>query len=187
MNDQSVLTFYKLCSDCNLPGLIDTFGDLPDTTNIEMNYAYNLVYWYRFQRSDNNKLLILAWLLEADPNINYDRIANDYMADEHIPNDALHMACVAGHYKVVKWLLDEEPYLSSFKNRCHICNIFEISCCNSNLDITKMIFELLADYIRERLLILNQAYLNAESNQNAETMDWLLEIGPNINTTPKCN
>jgi len=187
MNDQSTLAFYKLCSDCNLPGLIDTFGDLSDTTNIEMDYAYYMVYHYRFQRSDNNKSLILAWLLEVDPNIDYDRIANDYMADEHIPNDALHMACVAGHYKVAKWLLEEEPYLSSFKNRCNICHAFRISCCNSNLELTKMIFELLADYIRERLLILNQAYLNAESNQNAETMKWLLEIDPNINTTSVCN
>jgi len=45
-----------------------------------------------------------------------------------------------------------------------------------------MIFELLIDYIGERLIILNEAYLNAASNQNTETMDWLLEIDPNINT-----
>jgi ankyrin repeat protein len=187
MDDENVLIFYKQCRSCDLDGIIDTFGNLSDTTNIEMDYAYYIVYWYRFQRSDNNKKLILAWLLEVDPNIDYDRIANDYMADEHIPNDALHLACVAGHYTVAKWLLEEEPYLSSFKNRCHICNVFEISCCNSNLDITKLIFELLADYIRERLLILNQAYLNAMSNQNTETVKWLLEIGPNINTTSVCN
>ena len=183
MDDESTLTFYKLCSDCNLPGLIDTFGNLPDTTNIEMDYAYYIVYWYRFQRSDNNKKLILEWLLRADPNIDYVRVANDYMADEHIPNDALHLACERGHFKVVKWLLAEEPYLSSFKNRCYICKIFQISCCNSNLDITKIIFELLPDYIRVRVLILNQAYLNASSKQNTETLNWLLEINPNINTT----
>lgn len=187
MNDQSVLTFYKLCSDCNLPGLIDTFGDLPDTTNIEMNYAYYMVYWHRCPCSDNNKTPILEWLLRADSDIDHERIVNDYMADEHIPNDALYMACTTGHFEVVKWLLEKEPYLSSFKNRCNICNIFEISCLNSNLGITRIIFNLLADYISERLLILNQAYLNAESNQNAETMDWLLEIDPNINTTSVCN
>ena len=187
MDDQSTLTFYKLCSDCNLPGLINTFGDLSDTTNIEMDYAYYIVYWYRFQRSDNNKSLILAWLLEVDPNIDYVRVANDYMADEHIPNDALHLACEMGHFEVVKWLLEEEHYLSSFKNRCNICYAFRISCCNSNLDLAKMIFELLADYISERLIILNQAYRNAESNQNAETMEWLLEIDPNIHTTLVCN
>jgi len=183
MNDQSVLTFYKLCSDCNLPGLIDTFGDLPDTTNIEMNYAYYIVYWYRFQRSDNNKKLILEWLLGANSDIDYIMVANDYMADENIPNDALYIACTAGHFEVVKWLLEKEPYLSSFKNRCHICNIFEISCLNSNLGITRIIFNLLADYISERLIILNQAYINAFSIQNTETMEWLLETDPNINTT----
>jgi len=182
MDDQSTLAFYKLCSDCNLPGLIDTFGDLSDTTNIEMDYAYYMVYHYRFQRSDNNKSLILTWLLEVDQNIDYDRIANDYMADEHIPNDTLLLACELGQYEVVKWLLEEEPYLSSFKNRCNICDAFVLSCCTGNLDITNMIFELLTDYISERLIILNEAYLNAASNQNTETMEWLREIDPNINT-----
>ena len=182
MDDENVLIFYQQCRNCDLDGLIDTFGDLSDTTNIEMDYAYYIVYWYRFQRSDNNKKLILEWLLRADPNIDYVRVANDYMADEHIPTDALHMACTAGHFEVVKWLLEEEPYLSSFKNRCNICDAFVLSCCTGNLDITKMIFELLTDYISERLIILNEAYLNAASNQNTETMDWLLEIDPNINT-----
>ena len=42
MNDQSALTFYKLCSDCNLPGLIDTFGDLPNTTNMAL--LIDLIY-----------------------------------------------------------------------------------------------------------------------------------------------
>jgi hypothetical protein len=187
MNDQSTLAFYKLCSDCNLTGLIDTFGDLSDTTNIEMNYAYYIVYWHRYQHSDNNKKLILEWLLSADPDIDHERIANDYMADEHIPNDALYMACTTGHLEVVKWLLEKEPYLSSFKNRCNICQVFRLSCLNSNLDITKIIFNLLADYISVRLLILNQAYLNAFSKQNIETMEWLLKIDPNINTAPECN
>ena len=182
MNDQSTLAFYKLCSDCNLPGLIDTFGDLSDTTNIEMDYAYYMVYHYRFQRSDNNKSLILEWLLKIDPNIDVDRIVDDYMADEHIPNDALHLACDMGHFEVVKWLLEEEPYLSSFNNRCYLCDAFILSCCNGNLDLTKMIFELLSDYISERLIILNEAYRNAASNQNTETTKWLLEIDPNVNT-----
>ena len=177
MDDQSTHAFYKLCSDCNLPGLIDTFGDLSDTTNIEMDYAY-----YTTTTLPNNNSPILEWLLKIDPNIDIDRIANDYMADKHIPNDALHVACEMGHFEVVKWLLEEEPYLSSFKNRCNICDAFVLSCCTGNLDITKMIFELLADYISERLIILNEAYLNAASNQNTETMEWLLEIDPNINT-----
>ena len=46
-----------------------------------------------------------------------------------------------------------------------------------------MIFQLLADYITERLIILNQAYVNAANNHNIETTQWLLEINPNINTT----
>jgi ankyrin repeat protein len=182
MDDQSTLTFYKLCRDCNLNGLIDTFGNLSDTTNIEMDYAYYIVYQHVLLQSNRNQSPILEWLIDLDPNIDFDRIANDYMADEHIPNDALHLACVAGHFEVIKWLLEQEPYLSSFKNRCHICYVFRITCCNSNLDITKLIFGLLADYISERVMILNQAYLNAASNQNTKTMKWLLEIDPNINT-----
>lgn len=169
MDDNTTLAFYKLCSDCNLRGLMDTFGDLSDTTNIEMNYAYYIVY--NKQTSDNSKLL--EWLLEKDPNINHDRIADDYTADEHIPNDALQLACFAGHYKVVKWLLEEEPYLSSFKNRCYICDMFKISCYNDNLEITKMIFELLEGYISERKVILDEAYENAMSNKNVETAKWL--------------
>ena len=189
VDDDTVLEFYKLCSDCNLAGLMDTFGDLSDKTNIDINYAYYMVYHKLTNNNNdnNNKSLILAWLIKLDPNINYDGIPDDYTADEHIPNDALRLACVAGHYKVVKWLLEEEPYLSSFKNRCDICDIFKITCYNGNLDITKMIFELLADYISERNLILNEAYQNAISNQNAETTKWLLEINPNINTTQMCN
>ena len=189
VDDDTALAFYKLCSDCNLAGLMDTFGDLSDTTNIDINYAYYMVYHKLTNNNNdnNNKSLILAWLIKLDPNINYDGIPDDYTADEHIPNDALRLACVAGHYKVVKWLLEEEPYLSSFKNRCNICDIFKITCYNDNLDITKMIFELLADYISERNLILNEAYQNAISNQNAETTKWLLEINPNINTTQMCN
>ena len=50
-----------------------------------------------------------------------------------------------------------------------------------------MIFELLADYISDRNLILNEAYQNAMSNQNAETTEWLLKINPNINATSICN
>ena len=182
MDDESTLTFYKLCSGCNLPGLIDTFGDLPDTTNIEMDYAYYIVDKQSI-RLDRDKEPILDWLLELDPNIDFERVANDYMIDEHLPNNALYMACTVGHFEVVKWLLEKEPYLSSFKNRCSICKIFQISCCNGNLDITKIMFELLPDYIRVRVLILNQAYINAFSNQNTETLNWLLEINPNINTT----
>ena len=45
-----------------------------------------------------------------------------------------------------------------------------------------MIFQLLANYITERLIILNQAYRYAMNNQNTETMKWLLEINPNIDT-----
>jgi hypothetical protein len=189
VDDDTTLAFYKLCSDCNLAGLMDTFGDLSDTTNIDINYAYYMVYHKLANNNDNNNnnSPILTWLLELDSNIDYNRIADDYTADESIPNDALRLACFAGHYKVAKWLLEEEPYLSSFKNRCNICDIFKITCYNGNLDISKMIFELLADYISERNLILNEAYQNAMSNQNAETTKWLLEINPNINTTQICN
>ena len=177
MDDENVLIFYQQCRTCDLDGLIDTFGDLSDTTSIEMDYAY-----YTTTTLPNNNSPILEWLLKIDPNIDVDRIVDDYMADEHIPNDALHLACDMGHFEVVKWLLEEEPYLSSFNNRCYLCDAFILSCCTGNLDITKMIFELLIDYIGERLIILNEAYRNATINQNTETMDWLLEIDPNINT-----
>ena len=40
----------------------------------------------------------------------------------------------------------------------------------------------LANYITERIIILNQAYRYAMNNQNTETMKWLLEINPNIDT-----
>ena len=51
----------------------------------------------------------------------------------------------------------------------------------SNLDITKIIYETLADYISVRLLILNKAYRNAIHHQNAQTAEWLLQINPTIN------
>ena len=101
MDDLSILAFYKLCSDCNLPGIIDTFGNLSDTTNIDMEYAYYMVY-SSHPSNNNNNSLFLEWLLKLDPTINHDTIINDYMADEHIPNHALFMACVAGHYNVAK-------------------------------------------------------------------------------------
>ena len=94
---------------------------------------------------------------------------------------ALLLACNNGHIEVIKWLFTEEPYLASFKNRCYICDIFEISCCNSNLDITKIIFGKLADYISVRVLILNKAYRNAIHHQNTQTAEWLLQINPTIN------
>lgn len=179
MDDHSTLTFYKLCRNCNLQGLIDTFGDLSDTSAIEMDYAYYIVY--KSNKPDRCKAPILDWLLDLDSNIDFERVANDYMADEHLPNDALILACKFGQFDVVEWLFTEEPYLSSFKNRCNICYAFRLSCCNENIDITKSIFDQLADYIQERLIILNQAYLNAAANQNTHTMQWLLEINPNIN------
>ena len=180
-DDHTTLTFYQLCSYYNLDGLKDTFWDLSGNISIDMDYAYYMVCKRRYQLSDDSSP-ILEWLLKKDPNIDVDRITNDYMADEHIPNDALLLACKMGHYEVVKWLFTEEPYLSSFKNRCDICDAFEVSCCNSNLDITKIIFEKLADYISERLLILNRAYRNAIRNQHTQTAEWLLEINPNIDT-----
>ena len=51
--------------------------------------------------------------------------------------------------------------------------MFKISCYNDNLEITKMIFELLEGYISERKLILDEAYENAMSNKNVETAKWL--------------
>ena len=129
MDDLSILTFYKLCSDCNLPGLIESFGDLSDTTNIEMNFAYYMVitspsadcYHFDVERRGVGEPLgsppLLQWLLKLDPTIHHDTIVDDYMADERFPNDALHLACVAGHYNVAKWLFQQFPYLSSFKNR----------------------------------------------------------------------
>ena len=128
MDDLSILTFYKLCSDCNLPGLIESFGDLSDNTNIEMNFAYYMgitsplppgsadCYHFDVERR-GCRLPLLQWLLKLDPTIHHDTIVDDYMADERFPNDALHLACVAGHYNVAKWLFQQFPYLSSFKNR----------------------------------------------------------------------
>ena len=129
MDDLSILTFYKLCSDCNLPGLIESFGDLSDNTNIEMDFAYYMVitsgsadcYHFDVERRGVGEPLgsppLLQWLLKIDPTIHHDTIVDDYMADERFPNDALHLACVGGHYNVAKWLFQQFPYLSSFKNR----------------------------------------------------------------------
>jgi len=175
MDDLTALTFYQLCRSYDIDGLMNTFGDVFDTSSIDMNYAYFMV------NKSFNREPILTWLLNIEPDINVDRIENDYFADEHIPNDALQLACNNGHIEVIKWLFTEEPYLASFKNRCYICDIFETSCCYSNLDITKIIFEKLADYISERDLILNQAYRNAIHYQNTQTAEWLLQINPNIN------
>ena len=182
MDDFTTLTFYRLCWSYDLDGLMNTFGDVFDSSSIDMDYAYFMVYTrkYRVKKSVNREP-ILTWLLNIEPDINVGRIENDYTADEHIPNNALLLACNNGHIEVIKWLFTEEPYLASFKNRCYICDIFEISCCNSNLDITKIIFEKLADYISVRVLILNQAYRNAIHHQNTQTAEWLLQINPTIN------
>ena len=182
MDDINALAFYQLCHSYNLNGLIDRFGDLSNTRCIDMDYAYFMVYTRKYRCSVDCEP-ILEWLLKIDPNIDVDRIKMDYTADEHIPNDALLLACKLGHFEVVKWLFTEEPYLSSFKNRCYICNAFRLSCCQSNLHITKIIFEKLSDYISERLLILKQAYINAIHYQNTQTAEWLLTINPNIDTT----
>lgn len=55
-----------------------------------------------------------------------------------------------------------------------------MSCKYGNLDISKMIFNLLPEYISERHRVLNDAYKNAMINQNIQTAEWLLEINPNI-------
>jgi len=171
MGDEYTLAFYKLCSSCNLNGLVENYGDIFDTSGIDMNYAYYLAYSKIYM--DNSPIIV--WLLALDPNIDIPRI-KDYMADENIPNDALLLACKMGHIEVIKWLLEKELYLSGGKNRCHICNVFEISCEYRNLDITKIIFNLLPEYISERSLILNEAYNNAMYNKNIETIKWLKEI-----------
>ena len=57
-----------------------------------------------------------------------------------------------------------------------------MSCKYENLEITKMLFHLLPEYISERLLVLNPAYKNAISNQHTQTAEWLLEINSNIDT-----
>ena len=181
MDDLTTLTFYRLCWSYDIDGLTNTFGDVFDSSSVAMDYAYLLVYTrkYRVQQPADCEP-ILTWLLKIDRDINVGRIENDYTADEHIPNDALLLACELGHTEVIKWLFIIEPYLASFKNRCYICDIFEISCCYSNLDITKIIFEKLADYISVRLLILSKAYRNAIHHQHTQTAEWLLQINQNI-------
>jgi hypothetical protein len=44
MDDLSILAFYKLCSDCNLPGIIDTFGNLSDTISIFEYQIFTVKY-----------------------------------------------------------------------------------------------------------------------------------------------
>jgi hypothetical protein len=180
MDDLTTLSFYQLCWSYDLNGLIDTFGDVFDSSSINMDYAYLMVYARKYQVTADCEP-ILDWLLKIEPDINVDRLDNDYFADEHIPNYALQIACEMGHYEVINWLFIVEPYLASFKNRSYICDIFEISCCYSNLDITKIIFDKLADYISVRLLILSKAYRNAIHHQHTQTAEWLLQINQNIN------
>ena len=131
MDDLTTLTFYHLCWSYNLDELINMFGDIFDSSSIHMDYAYLMVYARKYQVTTDCKP-ILEWLLKIEPDINVDRLDNDYLADEHIPNDALQLACELGHYEVIKWLFIVEPYLACFKNRCYICNIFELSCCYPN-------------------------------------------------------
>ena len=179
MHDQNVHAFYKLCDSCNLNELVSLFGEFSDTSCIEMNYAYFIVYNNRIRFSDDVISPVLIWLHTLDPDIDVIRIQDDYMADENIPNDALLLACELGHFEVIKWLFTKEPYLSSFKNRCIICGAFKMSCNYENLDVTKILFYVLPEYIVERSLILNQAYSNAMSNHNTQTIAWLLEIDKN--------
>lgn len=211
MNECETLTLYQLCASYNLDELIKTFGDLSDTSidthhtnykaykyynyihydpRIEIDDSHNPVTNYAYYKAWYNTLLlsksiskpILEWLLKLDPKIDVDCVLNDYMVDEYVSNDALFAACESEHCEVVKWLLKEELYLSSFKNRCNICNAFKMSCKYENLEITKMLFHLLPEYISERLLVLNPAYKNAISNQHTQTAEWLLEINSNIDT-----
>jgi len=106
-------------------------------------------------------------------------IKYEYKADEITSNDAFLMACENGHLKVVEWLFAEEPFLTSFKNRCVICDMFVLSCYTGNLDLVKFIFNQLSDYISERITIINEAYSNASENNNENIKKWLLEINSN--------
>lgn len=187
MDDLTTLTFYRLCWSYDMDGLLNTFGDVFDSSSVAMDYAYFMVYNRKNHDHQPSKCEpLLTWLLNIDPDINVGRIENDYMCDEHIPNDALLLSCEKGHIEVIKWLFIIEPYLASFKNRCYICHIFQVSCCYSDLGITKIIFEKLEDYISVRILILTVAYRNAINHQNTETAEWLLQINRNIAEAVTC-
>ena len=179
MNDILVGSFYQLCMAGNLDTIIHTFGHTPNTERIDMNYAYYLTY-YNYRNNDSDTSPVLKWLRNLDSNIDSDQIENDYMADTYIPNEALLLACELGQFTVVEWLFNQEPYLSSLKNRCEISSAFIASCKQDNLQLTKLVFQQLDTYISTRLIILNQAYQNARDNLNIQTMAWLLEINNNI-------
>jgi len=203
MSELMILKLYKLCKSCDLDSLIKEFGNLSDPidkTNKEYfnnnGSIFNLTLWnsnfdyedfdsityYAFYKAWSSTLCkninrpILDWLQKLNPEIYPDNVIEDYTIDEILPNEALFSACKFGHYKVVKWLLNEEYYLSSFKNRCNICDLFIVSCINNNLGIIKMIFNLLPEYINERSTIFEAAYINAEKNNHV--IEWLLRINP---------
>ena len=176
MDEEATLTFYQLCCDGNLDEIIATFGNTVDTSNIEMSYVYYNVYWKTHQK---NKESLKEWLIKLDSEIDVDMIKHDYNADEITCNDAFWLACENGYFKLVKWLFTKEPFLTSFKNRCVLCNAFELSC-GIDIYVAKIIFNQLSDYIRTRITILNQAYYNASANKKEKIMDWLLETNPNI-------
>ena len=90
MDDLTTLTFYQRCWSYDIDGLMNTFGDVFDSSSIDMDYAYLMVYTrkYRVKKPDDCEP-ILTWLLNIEPDINVGRIENDYTADEHIPNDCL--------------------------------------------------------------------------------------------------
>ena len=146
MSEPMVLNLYKLCKSYDLHGLINKFGNTFnnidemneeclynndstfDITLWNSNFDYidfNSITYYAFYKAWCNTLCksknisrpILDWLQKLNPDICLENITENYSIDEIISNDALDIACRYGHYKVIKWLINEECYLSSFKNR----------------------------------------------------------------------
>jgi hypothetical protein len=198
MSELMILNLYKLCKSYDLHGLINKFGNLSDPidktncikdifypciNNSEHEDNFNPITYYAFYKAWYNTLLlpkdiskpILDWLLKLDPDLYPDNVIENYSADEIFSNDALFSACESGHYKVVKWLLKEEFYLSSFKNRCNIVKLFILSCNYKNLGIIKMIFNIFPECYKDRDDFINEAYKNAEKNKHKHIINWLIE------------
>lgn len=82
---------------------------------------------------------------------------------------------------VVKWVFETMPYVYHWGNRCDLISAFENSCLSGDIELVKMIYEPLSDYINERHFITSRAFAWACCSGNIDLVNMLLKMFNNIN------